>query len=194
MGQKCPVLSLSADRIEVDKTRFMLKQKFANLFLLIVVSTTFFNCKKKEDDKPAPVVPVIKIEDASQARTTTGSVLHFMVTMNRTTTVPVTVDYTFTDGTAKSPADYTATAGTLTIPANSSGAQIDVPIKADPTDTRQSNLDFTIDLSNPKAGVLGVNSAKGTIITENGTNITTDNTGYTTPLTYPGYTLDWNDE
>jgi len=183
-----------ADGIEVDKIRFMSKQKFVSLFLLVVVSTTFFSCKKKEDDKPAPVVPVVKIEDASEARTTTGSVLHFSVTMNRTTTVPVTVDYKFTDGTAKSPADYTATAGTLTIPANHSGAQIDVPIKADPNDIRQNNLDFTIELSNPKAGVLGVNSAKGTIITENGTNIITDNTGYSTPSTYPGYTLAWKDE
>jgi beta-glucanase (GH16 family) len=39
-----------------------------------------------------------------------------------------------------------------------------------------------------------VQAAKGTIITEDGTNLTTDKTGYNTPLSYPGYTLVWNDE
>jgi beta-glucanase (GH16 family) len=39
-----------------------------------------------------------------------------------------------------------------------------------------------------------VSSAKGTIITENGINFTTDNTGVTTPNIYGGKTLVWSDE
>lgn len=159
----------------------------------ITVGVVFFSCGKK--DAPAPaVVPVIRIEDASQARTTTGSIMHFNVTLNNTTTVPVSVDYTTTDGTATSAKDYTTSSGTVTIPAGQSLGGIDIQLKGDPSDTRQSNLEFTIQLSNAKAGALGVLSGKGTILTENGLNLSTDNTGYSTPLTYPGYTLAWADE
>jgi beta-glucanase (GH16 family) len=167
-----------------------------NIFypVLILLLSGFTACKKKGDDTPAAVVPVVKVEDASQARTTTGSVLHFTVSLNKTTTVPVSVDYKLTDGTAKAGTDYTASTGTVTIPAGQSTKEVDVQLKADPTDTRQTNIYFTLELSNPKACTIGIQSATGTIITENGLNLTTDNTGYTSPMTYPGYTLFWNDE
>lgn len=171
----------------------MTKQRSALFLLLMVCSMTLSFCKKG-GDKPAPVVPVIKMEDASQLRTTTGSIMRFSLTLNKTTTVPVSVDYTLADGTAVAPNDYTAASGTITVPANQYQAQIEVQIKGDPADTRQNNLEFTVQLSNPKACALGVLSAKGTIITENGTSLSTDNTGYSTPLSYPGYTLAWSDE
>ena len=34
----------------------------------------------------------------------------------------------------------------------------------------------------------------GVIVTQDGTNLATENTGYITPATYPGYTLAWSDE
>lgn len=172
----------------------MLKQKSADLIWTILLSAALFSCKKKDDPAPPPVVPVIKIEDAAQARATTGSIMHFNVTLNKTTTVPVSVDYTLIDGTATAPRDYTAGSGTITIAPNQAQAQVEVSIKGDPADTRQNNLEFTVQLSNPKACTVGVLSATGTIITENGINLPTDNTGYSTPLSYPGYTLAWNDE
>jgi beta-glucanase (GH16 family) len=171
----------------------MLKNRSVYATGLLMISLLSFSCGKK-GDTPAPVVPVIKMDDASQARTTTGSVMSFNVTLDKTTTVPVSVDYTVTDGTATAPKDYTAASGTVTISAGQTSAQVTVQIKGDATDTRQNNLEFTVQLSNAKACALGVLSAKGTIITENGINLPTDNTGYTTPLTYPGYTLAWADE
>jgi beta-glucanase (GH16 family) len=172
----------------------MQRRKFATLVWIVSFYIVLSSCKKKSDEVPAPVVPSIKIEDASQARTTTNSIMHFTLTLNKTTTVPVSVDYTLTDGTAKAPADYIAASGTVTIPANQALGQIEVQIKGDPTNTRQNNLEFTVSLSNAKACSISISSAKGTIITEDGTNLSTDNTGYSTPLSYPGYTLVWNDE
>ena len=175
------------------KRDHMLQQNiYYTLFILICAGT--LACKKKGDDTPPPVVPVLKIEDASQPRTTTGSVMRFTVSLNKTTTVPVSVDYKVTDGTAKSPADFTAATGTVTIPANQSTTELEVTIKGDPADTRQNNIYFTVELNNPKGCTIGVQSATGTIITENGLSITTDNSGPTSPMTYPGYTLVWNDE
>lgn len=171
----------------------MLNRKLACL-LALIPCVLQISCSKKGGDVPPPVVPTITIADASADRTTTGSMMHFNVTLNKTTTVPVTVDFSFTDGTAKATTDYVNATGTITIPANSAVTTLDVAIKGDPTDKRQKNLEFTANLSNPKSCNLGVNAAKGTIITENGTNLTTDNTGYTTPNNYAGYTLVWSEE
>ena len=167
--------------------------KFVSVFLFIVW-LTHISCSKKGGDVPPPVVPAVSITDASADRTTTGSVMHFTLTLNKTTTVPVSVDYSFTDGTAKATTDYVATTGTITIPANAAIASLDVQIKGDPNDKREKNLEFTLNLTNPKNCSISVSAAKGTIITENGTNLTTDNTGYATPDNYPGYTLVWKDE
>lgn len=169
-------------------------QKFADLSLMVLFSFSSLSCNKKKDPTPVIVVPAVKIENASQLRTTASSTMRFNVTLDKTTTVPVSVDYTLVDGTATAPKDYAAGSGTITIPASQSTAEIAVQIKGDPTDTRQDNLEFTVQLSNPKGVTLGTASAKGTIITENGTNFITDNAGFTTPLTYPGMALVWNDE
>jgi len=171
----------------------MSKRKLASLFIFILCIAEL-SCSKKGKDVPPPVVPSLSIANASADRTTTGSVMHFNLSLNKTTTVPVTVDYSFTDGSAKASTDYTGVAGTLTIAANASTAILDVPISGDSKDTRQPNLDFTVNLSNPKNSTLGSTSAKGTIVTENGSYLITDNAGYTTPNNYSGYTLSWSDE
>lgn len=170
----------------------MLKKICTFLMLLGII---LVSCGKKNDNPPAPpAVPVIMIDNASVARTTIAGIIHFTISLNKTTSTPVSVDYSLADSTAIAPRDYTAASGTITIPANQTSAGLDVVIKGDPANTRQDNLQFIVQLSNPKNGALGVLSGKGTIITEDGTNFVTDNTGYTTPLTYPGYTLAWSDE
>jgi beta-glucanase (GH16 family) len=185
-----PLLALL---IQLKKNYCML-QKLFDLSLLAVFTITSLSCNKKTDPPPAPVVPAVKIADASTIRTTSASTMHFSVTLDKVTTVATSVDYTLSDGTATSAKDYVAASGTVSIPANQLTAEIPVQVKADPTDTRQDNLEFTVQLSNPKNCTVGTSSAKGTIITENGTNFTTSNTGYTTPLAYTGKTLVWQDE
>ena len=169
----------------------MARQKFS--FPVLILSVIIISCGKK-DTPPAPVVPVIMIDNAALTRTTSTGTMHFTISLNKTTSVPVTVDYLLVDGTALAPRDYTAASGTITVPANQTSAALDVAIKGDPADIRQTNLQFAVQLSNAKNGALGVLSGTGTIITEDGTNFVTDNTGYSTPATYPGYTLAWSDE
>src|SRR4029078_13317858 len=141
----------------------MLVQKSVNLVLMTLLSIASICSSKKKNEALPVVVPGIKIEDASQARTTTAAIMHFKVTLDKTTTVPVSVDYQLKDGSALASKDYTAASGTINIPANKSNAEIEVQIKSDPTDTRQNNLEFTIQLSNPKGCVLSIASAKGII-------------------------------
>lgn len=170
---------------------------FNQRFLFSVVLTGIFfliSCKKGGDAPAPPVVPVVKIDDAASVRTAVDGVMRFNVTLNKSTTVPVSVKYTVVNGTATSPGDFTAASGTVNFPAATVSQQVEVQIKGDPTDTRKNNLEFTVELSNPTGCVIGVQSAKGTIITENGLNLATDNGGPTSPMTYPGMTLVWNDE
>jgi len=170
-------------------------QKIANLSLMILLSFTSFSCSKGGSGNSQPsVVPSLKIEDASLVRTASVGTMHFRITLDQTTNVSVSVDYTLVDGTATAAKDFTASSGTITIPANQSSAEVAVQIKGDPTDTRQDNLSFTVQLSNPKGCTLSVSSAKGTIITEDGTNLVVENTGFSTPSTYPGLSLVWSDE
>ncbi|MEO6904821.1 MAG: family 16 glycosylhydrolase [Ginsengibacter sp.] len=167
------------------------RNAYCILFLLCIC---LLSCKKTSADKPYVILPSIKVADASQIRSNNESVMHVQITLNKTTTFPVSVDYTLKNGTAIAGKDYLAASGTVSIPAIKTMADVGITIKGDPTVTRQNNLTFNIELSNPKNCTIAAGSAKAIIITEDGTNLITDTTGYNTPLSYPGYTLKWNDE
>jgi beta-glucanase (GH16 family) len=165
--------------------------------LVLFLTVCSLSCSKKGGSDPAPVpvvLPVLTASDVSETRQATATTLRIYVTINKTSTSAISVDYALVDGTAISPRDYTAATGTVTIPAGQTSANFEVQISGEPTNLRQPNLFFTVSLSNPKFCTLAATTAKGTIITEDGSFLPTDNTGYTTPLSYPGYTLAWNDE
>jgi beta-glucanase (GH16 family) len=69
---------------------------------------------------------------------------------------------------------------------------VDVPIKGD--SLRQADQVFYVNLSAPVNATLGTSQATGTIINSDLLYLPTDTTGYTTPTSYPGYTLAWSDE
>jgi beta-glucanase (GH16 family) len=162
----------------------------AAMFLVFFLGIFFLlSCKKTSE-----LLPEISILNASLIRTTDASIMSFIVKISKPTAKVVTADYSMKDGTAVSPGDYISASGTVSIPANQTQATIDVQIKGDPLNNRKPNLLFTVELSSPKSCTITTASATGTIITEDGTNLSTDNTGYTTPLTYPGYTIAWSDE
>lgn len=166
-------------------------KKSLSLLKTFLIAGLLFACSKSNE---AQVVPSVSIQDAVQVRSTTDGVMRFYVNANVKTSKEVSVDYTVVAGTAKSPADIVSASGTLTIPANETQTSVDVQIKGDPTNLRQSNLQFSVVLSNPKSCTLGTSTATGTLVTENGSYLPTDNAGYTTPKSYANYTLVWSDE
>jgi len=171
---------------------YMNKKKLSRSILIISFSFILlhlFSCIKGNDQGPE-----LSIQDASQTRSTTESTIKFHITLNHQATNPVSVDYSIEDGTATSQKDFQSAYGTVTIPANQTAATIDVVLKGDPLNTRQPNLLFTVNLVNPKNCTIKTASAKGTILTEDGTYLSTDNTGYSIPSIYPGYNLVWSDE
>jgi beta-glucanase (GH16 family) len=166
--------------------------KLSGWFLFIISSFSLLNlysCKKGSDSGPG-----LSIQDVSQVRSTTDSKMTFHLNLNKPATNAVTVDYVTADGTASSPHDFISVSGTATIPENQTEVIIEVQIKGDTLNTRLPNLQFTINLTNPKFCTLTNTSANGIIVTENGTYLATDNSGYSTPMAYPGYSLVWSDE
>ena len=178
----------------INKNRFLV-----SFVLALFLSMGFLSCSKSKSDSPAPtptpgILPKLSIQDASQPRDVNDSVMKFYLYLDKASSTDVSVDYNTVAGTAVSPANYGNKSGTVTIPANETQAQIDVTIKGDTVDMRQPNMQFTVKLSNPKGCTLDSDSAVGTIITENGTYLSTDTTGYETPKSYSGYNLVWDDE
>lgn len=170
--------------------------KYFVYLLLLILPATIVSCKKSGTipDPAPPQAPVLSVADAHEARTEAPATLRFNITLNKTSANNITVAYSLVDGTAIAPQDYTAGSGIISIPANQAQAVLEVPIKADPTNLRQNNIFFTLQLSNPQNCSLASTSARGFIVTENGTNLPTSNSGYTTPSSYPGYTAVWADE
>ena len=171
--------------------------KIFSIISIFVFIQFLLSCKKdSETTPPVPpaVVPEITIQDVSQPRTATNSTMQFYITGSKATTSVVSVDYALVDGTATNTKDFVAASGTVTIPAGQTQSIIDVQIKGDPTNLRQANIQFTVQLSNPKLCTISLATAKGTLLTEDGTYLPTDNTGYSTPTSYPGYNLTWSDE
>ncbi len=171
----------------------MMNQKKSSESILVFtfLISIFLLCSCRKEKEPDPE---ISIQDGSQIRSVNENSVKFYVVLSKVSANIITADYSLTNGTAVSPGDFTAISGTLTIPANETLTTILVPIKADPLNTRQPNLQFTVELSNPIFCTIKTAKAKGTIITEDGSYLPTDSAGYRTPLTYPGYTLTWSDE
>ena len=81
-----------------------------------------------------------RVEEAANA------VVAFAVTLSRTATAQVTVDYTTRDGSAQADSDYTAKSGTLTFQAGESSKTIEVAVLDDSHDEGEET--FTLALSN----------------------------------------------
>jgi len=177
----------------------MVPQKIFSIISAGVICLIFISCSKNSDTTPEPnpgqtVLPEISVLNVSQPITANNTILQFYVNLNRSSTSVVSVDYSLVDGTAVSPKDYASSSGTLTFPAGKVQTTVDVQVNGDQTNLRRPNIQFALQLSKPVQCTLATTSALATILTEDGTYLPTDNTGYTTPATYPGYTLVWSDE
>ncbi|BCY14071.1 Calx-beta domain-containing protein [Actinoplanes sp. L3-i22] len=110
-----------------------------------------------DDDSP-PVVSVEAAPDAAE-----GDTLHFVVSLDAPSKLPVTVRADTSGGTASPGTDYAAvTNQTLTIPAGQQNAMIDVPTVADAFVEGQETVGVT--LSSPVNATLGTASVTGKIV------------------------------
>ena len=102
---------------------------------------------------------------AADARAPAGSAaLVFTVSLDRARDVPVRVDYTTEDGSARSGEDYTAVSGTLTIEAGGLEARVEVTVL--PLLHLTGERALTLTLSNARNALIADGEATGTIVRE----------------------------
>jgi hypothetical protein len=137
---------------------------------------------RRAGTSPVPV-PNVSIADASQTEGPLGAfaTLSFPVTLSVPTTVPVSVGYSTTNGTATAGPDYTAASGTLLIPAGQTTAQIPVAIRGDRINELTET--FTLTLSSPINGVITVPTATGTILDDDPAGFSIDDVSVSEPAT-----------
>ena len=104
---------------------------------------------------PGLTVADAEVDEAANA------VLAFAVTLSRTPSGTVTVDYATADGTATAGSDYTARSGTLTFAAGETGKTVSVPVLDDAHDEGSETL--TLTLSSPSGAYIEDGVATGTI-------------------------------
>ena len=90
-----------------------------------------------------------------------GAALAFAVTLDRSTSAAVQVDYATRDGTAQAGSDYTASSGTLSFAPGETAKTVTVAVLDDSHDEGSETL--TLVLSNPSGAYLADGEATGTI-------------------------------
>ncbi len=162
------------------------------LLIYLFSGLTLISCSNENDNNsPEENLPSVSVRDAVVNRKTTTAVCRFYVDLSQTATSKISVHYETMDGTAKAGKDYLEASGTLVFPPGETEVTIDVEIEED--SLRQPDQQFYLQLSDPEKATLGIAKATGTIVNE-GTYLPTDNSGYSTPESYPGYHLVWDDE
>ena len=113
------------------------------------------------NDTPGNEPPVgISVADA-RVEENEGAVLAFAVTLSRSATRAVSVDYATSDGSAQAGVDYVPASGTLRFEPGESSATIEVGVLDDSVDEGEETL--TLRLSNATPGRLVDGEATGTI-------------------------------
>lgn len=168
--------------------------KQISIAILSLAIITLGACSKGSGGSNPPAsTATATISGASTERSIAGSSITFNVALSTAASADITLHYaTLGTGNAVADKDYTPVDGTLTIAAGSKSGTIKVNVSAD--SLRQPNQTFQVQLSDPKNCTIKTDKATGTIINENCLYFPVDNTGYTTPNTYTGYSLAWSDE
>lgn len=108
-----------------------------------------------ENDDP---LPNITIEDTSGS----APAMAFDVKLSGASSLPVTVSYQTTDGTAVAGTQYTRTVGTLTVVPGQTSASIPVALRT--ADLHECDKTLYVTLSNPSGGFITRGHATGTVV------------------------------
>jgi hypothetical protein len=160
--------------------------------LLLVLTTVMLSCDKNSggsnEEKPGMSINDISIAEGNTGTTAFG----FDITLSKTFSQAVTVNYRTVEGTAKSTTDFTAIAdASITFQAGETKKTIVVQVVSD--DLRENDEVFTVRLSNAGNANLTRETGTGTIRNDD-TRINIPSGGYEAPAGYPGYTLSWMDD
>lgn len=165
-----------------------------NIFFLLLITLTIFIASCSEDTPTATVLPNVTIENTTVTESDNDKTVGIALTLDKAAEGNIVFNYSTIAGTAASEIDFKSAASELfTINAGATTATIELVIKGD--DIEENDETFELVILNPVGATF--NSSKITItISDDDVSggLVIPTTGYTSPLTYPGYTLAWQDE
>lgn len=149
---------------------------------------------KKDPDPVQPSLPVLSVADVSVDEGDGTGNLSIKITLSAATNTNVLVNYATLDSTAKAGSDFVGkTDGELIFFAGETEKNIIVPLKGD--EILEPDEQFVLLLLNPVNATLGRSRATITLRNDDADNpFEIPTTGYSTPETYAGKVLVWQDE
>jgi hypothetical protein len=126
---------------------------------------TIANVTADVTDNDAGELPSVQFSDVTYSARETAGVAVIVVTLNTTPTMPVTVTYSASDGTATANSDYTAVSDTLRFAAGQISQTFTVPIFSDVL--REGHETAILTLSNPINADLGTPDTATLTIVDN---------------------------
>jgi beta-glucanase (GH16 family) len=148
------------------------------------------SCGKKSTLDPS--LPKISIEAGVTDEGNDKNTFSFKLKLDKASDKTVSVSYTTEDKIALAGSDYEAKTGILNFPASTTEALLDITILGDSLQEPDEN--FGIVLSNPQNAALAVERTSCIITNDDKVFNFNSDEGYRTPISYPGYTLEWSDE
>ena len=177
--------------------KLVLKMKYTNIVFLLIALLFVSSCKDGGGETPEPtVLPVLSISNAAQVEGKNNTAVLVTVRLTGTNTTNVVVKYATIEGTATENIDYRGEAdGTLSFSPSETEKTISITILGD--EREEPDETFEVLLFNPLNATIGTDKAIVTIQNDDEIDTTPTEiptTGYTTPMSYSGKTLVWNDE
>ncbi len=168
-------------------------QSLIRLSTLCLFSSLFLmgSCDSENPDPREEITPEMSIASLTRFEGDDASTFSFLVSINRTSSTDVTVDYATESHTAAEGEDFLQASGTLTILAGERSAMIDVQIVADTL--KEADEEFYMNLSNVSGATLVTDRGTATIRNDD-TYVFVPADGYITPDNYAGFDLVWADE
>lgn len=164
-------------------------QKISHI-LVLFASIMIAACGDKEDDTN-PDFPQVIAASISRFEGNENGSFELKVRLTQAADKVVTLDFATKDKSAKAGEDYVATSGSLSFAAGEIEKIVAVSIIADTL--KEPDEEFELLLTNPTNAVITGASAIGTIRNDDTFQVIPDD-GYSTPESYSGYTLVWQDE
>ena len=171
----------------------ILKMKITTF--LSVLSLLLWSSCSKPAEQPVATLPVVAVTNLSQFNSEADVTFPMKVSLDKTTTSVVTVNYATMDIDAVAGTDYVAQTGTLSFPANTTEQIVNIKVLGNKY--KQDDKTFALKLSNPANATLsssaqGIGTIRSTSTLLPG--VTSDSTGFMSLSSYPGYKLVWQDE
>ena len=161
--------------------------------LLRIFTTLFFgfiliSCDSGDEKKlPSIFIESIQVEEGNET-----NYLEAILTLTNSVDFDLSVDIRTVDGTAIKGQDYTDLYEVIVFYAGQEQVSFNIEIIGD--DIPEDNEIFSIRLENPQNVKIDNSIATVTIINDDEHIFSIPETGYSTPETYEGMTLVWNDE